>query len=269
MKGAKFISTKSKILIILLLLLLGCSLPFGCSTEPINIEVIVPDSEKIADWTLSPEGDKIVYESQIEDSVTTFLLSPATGQKHQLDKCNPFGWLDNTLLQCPKSIIVTDDLFTIPLKEITPSKVELEKLLQNAGTIYKFEAIPKWFVVLDPNYRDHADKNYLVIVDDVDNVLQGYTYLTIPASSPPTASPGKKVYSPNKAYYYVSDGTALTIHNSATDEKIVEFKIEDGPKDLLFGGWAADSSGVYFQVFDFGFRVFSEDQGIKKLRVPE
>ena len=106
----------------------------------------MPDNEKPSSWILSPEGDKIVYETGAENTTNTYLLFPASGQKHKLDNCSSFTWLDNTHLQCPKNlIVVTSDyaLIRVPLKEITPSRADLDRLLSKAGKSNKFEATTK------------------------------------------------------------------------------------------------------------------------------
>lgn len=271
MQNNKFAFKPLKILIVLIVLLSGCW-PFGSAYESTDVEVIVPDSEKPSDWILSPDRDKIVYQSHTEETATTFLLFLATQQKHKLDDCDQFQWLDNTILKCPSAIINTDDLFRVPLQYVNASDVDLEKLLQEAGTIYKFEATSRFFLVLDAEYRNHLDKNYLVSVENVDTVLQGYPYITIPNRGLSGGSE-EKVYSPDGAYYYnLSQGNnaSLTIYAADDDKKLAEF-VAKPALIIITEGWAADSSGVYIQLHGtgIGFTGNLSPKTIWKLEVPD
>ncbi len=88
----------------------------------------------------------------------------------------------------------------------------------------------------------------------------------------------KKIYSPNGRYYYLVDlaGFSLTIYDAETDQQLSQFHLGSYPTNYSFsraGGWASDSSGVYFQTAQTGLFLvplppFSHHSDIRKLVVP-
>jgi hypothetical protein len=124
----------------------------------------------------------------------------------------------------------------------------------------------------------HLDKSYHIYCidgvdavfncNDLDTVLKGYnTYVTIPMF--PEVGYSEKMYSPNGAYYYkvnIRNGYILTIYDVVNDTKLAEVK----GQNIEPGGWAADNSGVYFQIYYHPFGnpyIISHREAIKKLKV--
>lgn len=226
------------ILIVLILILLGLWKIVGLYVQsslnlvptlsplPDNIEIIVPETERVNGWALSPEGDKIGYVLYIGSISTPFLLNPTTGQKQNLNNCKVFVWVDNRALFCLNntSIVVSDEdtnVISIPLKRVKAADSDLTTLLENIGTLYKFECAnlssSLWL-------RDVADssaslQNYLVEdIENIQTILQEYTSAAVPCTKP-VGGPVEKVYSPDGMYYFnvgftANDQATLTIHNA-------------------------------------------------------
>lgn len=178
-----------------------------------NVEVIISRTRLGGSgrWGLSPNGDKIVYQTSY---TTATVLEPISSQAYQIGKCDAPVWIDNTVLQCqPGQTIDTSQFF-------------------------------------DTNISSDLSKKSL---QDSEN---------------------GKVWSPNKRYYYLENSTAtgLTIYEAGDDQKVAEFNLETYPSDkytMIVGGWAIDSSGIYFQTPVRG--AFSRSYlhtDIRKLLVP-
>ncbi len=253
MQTSQFSFTRLSILIFLFLIGSGCG-PLGPSFPPANVEVIVPENEGVSSWLLSPEGDKIAYRSGVDNTSTIFLLFPATQQKYNLGRCSIFIWLNNATLYClsEASIIVSrdaDNVVTVPLKVVKASEVDLARLLKEAGTIYRFESENNILLLRDGVDWLKPNKNYLVEgVENIDAVLQGHTAITIPGAQP-VGFPEEQVYSPDGRYYYNLNINqyGLIIYDATKDSKVTEF-IQENLESIILGGWAANSSGVYFEV---------------------
>lgn len=259
MRVYQFITPKA--LLFLILLFFGCSLPFGCNVEPANIEIVVPKSEKVNDWALSPDGEKIIYRSEAQKNVKTFLLFLKTTQKRELDMCDGFTWFNDTILLCNQSIVIVDELLRIPLQEISTADVSWKEVLEKGGKAYRIDEYP-WFCVLDANYRAQSVQNYLVKGEDAGEVLKPYSYVTVPRWE------NRTVNSPDGAYYATTDGVqSVVIYDNAHKNKVSEFKLEESLVTITLGGWAADSSGVYFQVMRGGILTAPQFDAIKKLRL--
>jgi hypothetical protein len=260
-------------ILVLVVLVFGCALPFEWPNP--NLEVIVPKEEVMDAWVLSLEGDKIVY----SDSQSSFLLIPATQQKYDLNVlCYYFGWLDDTTLWCINQhdqalVISIDDFMTIPLQQIEAQQANLAVLLEDK-MVYKLDygygKKKQALLVLDTDYRLHPNENYLIPVKDADPIWQeDYPAMYFPYKTPvPT---GEKVYSPDKAFYFITfkedNKQFITIYEANTDKKLAEYS-EGEPNLVEFGGWADDSSGVYFGVFPGGMYGDGR-QAFYKLKVPE
>ena len=251
------------ILLVLSLLLFGCSLPFSQEKNP-NVEVVV-EKNNIVDrvWSSSPGGDKIMYSSPQGD----FLLYPEIKEQKKINDCSSWIWLDDTNLMCwiedNPFVLQIDDFTRIPLIKMEASMIpNLDELLQTATVIYKYEKEYNRdsFYLLNVALQ----QNYQVITDNVDEVLQGYDYKVIPKGR---AIPGENEYSPNDDYYFVNHSSALTIYNAITSEVFVEYDYDQGRLEV--GGWAADGSGVYFQPIRGGGMGPMYPGAILKLKIPE
>jgi len=246
---------------------------------PDNVEVVVPQSEKVAGWLLSPAGDKIAYTGYFEDNSKQVLLFPATHTKQTLD-CEGFIWLDNDTLGCTwqnKIVVVQAEgtITPVSLKKVNALEVDLPGILRAAGRIYHLEwpDYENKLLVRDTAQPPAPDRNYLIEgIADITATLQAYPVITIPK---PTSIRGEKIYSPNKKYYFVfsrlaRDRHALTTFDSDNDNLLSEFI---GPEIHYFivGGWAADSSGVYFEI-DTAAPLSAEAEKLEqilKLKVPQ
>ena len=278
-------SLKPTIAILVILFTNACSWFFpGLSGDskvpfpPDNVEVVVPQSEGLSGWRLSPAGDKIVYTSHIDQVIKPILLFPATSAKHNLGTCKGFTWLNDQTLFCSLSsrLVVAPDnenVASIALKKVKSSEVNLSELLQSAGKIYRFErpSLAQTLLLQDMAYPPDPDKNYLIEeVADMDTMLQAYPVTTIPKPVP-VGGTEKEIYSPDGRYYYNFNVTenGLFVYDSVNENQLAKFK-QDSQEYLTIGGWAADSSGVYFDVGTMGMFVDTEklDQ-VLKLKVPE
>jgi hypothetical protein len=262
----------------LALLVFGCALPFEWPNP--NLEVIIPKEENMTAWMLSPQGDKIVY--WVSGSSNPFLLTPATQQRQELNisYCD-FGWLDDNLLWCINEneqafVIPTDDFGTIPLQQAEAQQADLAALLKDK-IVYKLDygygEKKQALLVLDTDYKLHPEENYLIPIKDTDPVWQE-DYPVMSHFSYRTSIPlGEKVYSPDKVFYFTvingeDNNQFVTIYKTATNEKLSEFS-EGDPNDIEFGGWADDSSGVYFMVAPGGMFNTIPGNVLYKLKVPE
>jgi len=242
--------------------------------------VVVPQSEGLSGWQLSPAGDKIAYTSHIDEVIKSVLLFPATQTRHDLGTCKGFTWLDSQTLFCSlnnRLVATLDDenVTTIPLTKVRSSEVNLSELLQSAEKIYHFErpSLAQTLLLQDTTYPPDPNKNYLIEGVDMDNVLQSYPVITIPKPLP-VGGPEKEIHSPDGKYYYNLvevdwDQYALSIHETNNNKLLSEFV---GPEIHYFivGGWAADSSGVYFEIATTALSAEVEKlEQILKLKVPE
>ena len=134
-----------------------------------------------------------------------------------------------------------------PLKPIIPNWL--------AGKIYRYkegEADSKFFFVLSED-KNKPNENYQINSTDIDTTLKGYTYTTISTFS--LTGSYDKFYSPDKRYYFQfkRKGIRLSIYDATTDQKIVEYPPNDDyGHEIEVGGWAWDSSGVYFKGYALG-----------------
>ena len=256
---------KPKIILLLLgLLLFGCGLSFSQEEKDPNVEVVVERKDIVGlVWSPSPSGDKIMYSSPQGD----FLLYPRTKEQQEINDCSSWIWLDDTNLMCwiedNPSVLKTDDFIRIPLEKIEVSIIpNLNELLQTATAIYKYEEKYN----KDSFYLLNAvlQQNYRVIAENVDEVLQEYDYKIIPMGR---AIPGEDEYSPNGDYYCVNHSSVLTIYDAITRKILVEYDYDQGW--LEAGGWAVDSSGVYFQPIKGGGIIPLSPGPVLKLKVPE
>jgi hypothetical protein len=284
MRISKFMTIRVPILLILTLtlLLFGCSWPFGQETNS-HVEIIVPENENIGHWFLSPGGDKIIYGST--ELEATFLLYLENKEKRNLDFCTPAIWLDDSSILCKISgkstfVLATEDFTPIPLKAVETTPDTLDKLLSQAAFIYRygddfklrFEIDKRVLYLLGADYKENPDENYQIMVENIDEVLQGYDYITIPRQRPVSE---ESEHSPNGDFYYhiYEEYTGkgfnifLTIYDVVTSEKLAEYEFSEGSIEV--GGWAADNSGVYFQPLYGGGFSPTKPGAIMKLKVSQ
>ncbi|RME56448.1 hypothetical protein D6779_10620 [Candidatus Parcubacteria bacterium] len=266
-------------------LITGCSIN-GNVASPYVQDVV--QQEPIL-WFLSPVGDKLLYNttSSRGQAIVRVLT---TDQELAVKGCSLFSWLDNEHIYCydfydgdyePFIVAVdvssnADDFQKSLIKEITAEQVDLDKLLEQAKVIYRLSAStqPDMLLILD---TENASQYYHVTgVNNLDQVLENHTYETISLSGRSTRRSGK-VYSPNGRYYYLLQKN-LGIYDAITNQLLAEFK--PPPKYISwfrFGGfspnktegWAADNSGVYFQISHrSGFGPPLPIRPIQKLCVP-
>lgn len=230
-----------------------------------DVETVLSLNELRGGWLLSPGGDKILYTS--EEHNVLMLLS--TEKKFNLkENCLGYTWLNNTDLVCSSVIIDTKNMIKVPIQDVKASEVNLDMLLMAAGTIYKLEQYND-IVLLGDNYKQNLNKSYWVTeIKNVDQVLQDRSYITVP-SVDYNPRPGEKIYSPNQAYYYLyggdAEGAYITIYDAANGTSLARTS-RDG-RLYQIGGWAGDSSGVYFQLIPSGIGMFSNRSPLYKLRV--
>jgi hypothetical protein len=256
--------------IVLVILTTGC-LPIVPVTSP-YLQEVVPIQQKPAFWHLSPVGDKLLYNTMPnQDQAIVRLL--ATGQEIVTVGCPLFRWLDNERIFCyelgprqnivPSIILdnVSADVASFPKKPIeivTAAQVDLDRLLAQAQAIYRLQSSTEPNLLLvDTGQSDQTEQFYWVSeIADLDPVLEHYAYPIISLSYT-FAEPSKKVYSPNGNYYHLLQDNQLGIYDAETDQLLIEFKPPSDyepyfrigghfPNDS--GGWAADSSGIYFQI---------------------
>ncbi|RMG28445.1 MAG: hypothetical protein D6732_18850 [Methanobacteriota archaeon] len=265
------------ILLVLSLIVFGCALPFSFSQEEKNpnVEIVVPESENIrlGGWTLSPGGDKLIYMSRIQDAI--YLVDLESKEKQEFNFCGPAIWLDNTRVLCKYEsenafVLDIDDFTKIQLTKMEESAIpNLAELLQTATAIYKYEegyAVDEHFFYL---LNESLQQNYLVIAESVDEVLEDYDYSVIPRQDHSVVGRQQTVVpSFDGKHYFEYNLYILAIYDSATQKVLVEYDFL-GKGTLEIGGWAADSSGVYFQPIRGGGATPSYPGPILKLKVPE
>ncbi|MCG3209294.1 MAG: hypothetical protein FOGNACKC_02915 [Anaerolineae bacterium] len=97
--------------VILLMVLISSYGWLWWSFPPANVEVVVPRSEKVNGWQLSPAGDKIAYMEYTGNNPIQVLLFPKTHTKQDLG-CENFIWLDDETLYCSwqnKIIVIQEE----------------------------------------------------------------------------------------------------------------------------------------------------------------
>lgn len=249
---------------------------------PDNIEIVVPESEKPGNWLLSPNGDKIVFGS-FKDTRMAFMLFTETKQKHNLGDCTNYTWVDNMTLYCydRSSIIVAnnevDSLAAISLKKVKATDIDLASLLQRAGAIYGFECsnLSSNLWLRDVVSSSGDSQNYLVEgIESITEILQAYRFDTVSCIKP-VGGPVEKVHSPDSRYYFnvvltANNQAALTVYEATSDKEVAEF-VTNELESIILGGWAADNSGVYFQVVSNArfFQDRTNTNKILKLKVSE
>ncbi len=276
--------------VLLVVLLTGCRINENDEVSP-YVQDIVPAQQEPAVWYLSPVGDKLLYDTTLSQN-QAIVRGLITGQEFTIADCARFRWLNNENVYCYgllydnnyEPFVATFDSLTNNasiqkslIKEVTTAQVELEPLLKRAKAIYRLRpsAGPHPLLVFD---TENANQYYYITeIEDLDNVLENYTYTTIPLSYR-DAELSKKMYSPNRKNYYLLQDN-LGIYDATSDQLLAEF--EPPPRYESFfqiggsfpnksEGWAADNSGVYFQIRQSsGFGPPSPIQPIQKLCVPD
>ena len=249
---------------------------------PPQVQNVVSEGELSgSDWNLSPDGDRMFYDSRAGGKVANVVMFLPTKQKQVIDRFANEGcsglWLDNTNLYCGSYIFATDDFTTIPLKNLDAADVSLE-LLSQAEVIYLHlkdnKLLTNVLIVTADDYKHNLEQNFQITnITDTEHILTGYEYVTFPVPHEFERNEvDKKIYSPNGLYYYVHSFPGhLVIYDAKTDEQLSEFQGKDALSFIYVGGWAWDSSGVYFEVSLGGFLPFwkTDIGGINKLKVPQ
>lgn len=268
-----------------------------------GVQDIIPSEVDPASWYLSPSGDKLLYSPRAKPEHLTVRFL-ATDQEVIIGNCPRFGsvWLDDETVYCyelqggnnrdqePYDIPITaishisastDTFPKIPIQAVGADQVQLDTLLKHATTIYRlqpYSGVSNSLLILDTRSQGKVEQYYhLTGVENLDEVLKNYTYTSIPLYIIVGGLPSSNtVYSPNQAYYFVL-GSSLRIYDARNDNLLAEAK-PPADRESFFqiggsypnksSGWAADSSGVYFQIYHtigLGFPVI---RPIQKLCVP-
>ncbi len=217
----------------LLMFVVGLSLACNLLARNRYVQEVVPAEQEPAIWYLSPVGDKLLYDttSNREQAIVHFL---ATGHEVTITNCPRFIWLDNERIYChdfqdhqyvPFGVIdqVSSEVDTFQrtvIKEVTPAQVDLEPLLNRAKVIYRLSPSsggPHPLLGLDTEPQKNTNQYYHVTgVKNLDKALEDYPYTTISIAYR-TAELSKKVYSPNKKYYYLLQDN-LGIYDAIDDQ---------------------------------------------------
>lgn len=240
----------------------------GCS----SVQDIIPSELDPPLWYLSPSGDKLLYNIRSDPNQAIVRLL-ATSQEFTITDCPRFSWLDDENVYCYDyhdlqyfpSVVMNNissnvgDLKKISIKAVTTAQVKLDILLKQAKTIHRLQPSltgPDAFLILDTEPQTNSKQYYYVTgIENLDEALKNYNFTTIPLFGR-DGEPFKKIYSPNKKYYYLLQDN-LGIYDAANNQLLAEFKPSSDYKSYFriggdfpnkSGGWAADSSGVYFQV---------------------
>lgn len=250
-------------------------------TVPQPAEVIVPVDESPDSWFVSPSGDKLIYISR----GTTKLLFPSANQKYHVGDCDLFQWINDTTLICftwhqdnwslvnIAELQSTGQLTQSYLKKISIGEFQSSRHSTGDETIYLlspyFARDASMLLVIPADENKNIEKAYLVTeirnLDSIANVE--YKGLDLLPKSQVTTD---KIYSPNGEFYYRLDLNKLAIYDQS-NELLSEFEIKYEPSKLTqefeIGGWAADSSGVYFKL-PSGGGLWPTQEPIRKLIVP-
>lgn len=290
----KIVLNKLALYILLIIFTTGCC----------PVQDIVPSEVDPASWYLSPSGDKLLYSPRAHPEHLTVRFL-ATSQEVIIGDCPRFGfvWLDDETVYCyemqganhsgeePYDIPVaaishisasTDTFPKIPIQTVTADQVELDALVKHATAVYRlqpsFSGLSNSLLILDIKSQENTKQYYhLTGIENLDEVLKSYDYPPIPLYMTMGDTSSNKVYSPNQAFYFVLGGS-LRIYDATNNNLVAEFK---PPADWVSyfqlggsypnksGGWAADSSGVYFQIqHSTGFLGRPTIRPIQKLCVP-
>lgn len=242
----------------------------GCHSTT-DVQDIIPAELDPPRWYLSPVGDKLLYNTRAEPghAKVRFL---ATGQDATITDCPWFSWLNDEAIYCydyqePQDIPVAaiDHISAnagafskISIKALTTDQAQLDTLLEQAKAIYRLHPFAGAdSLLIDTELQKNTKLYYHITgIKDLDKVLKKYHSTTIFLAGNFVDS-AKKIYSPNGKYYYLlQDG--LRIYDEASDRLVTEFKPQFDYKSYFqipssyptkSAGWAADSSGVYFQIY--------------------
>lgn len=265
--------------ILLIVLIIGCNKNGEEVVSP-YVQDIVPAQQEPNSWHLSPVGDKLLYNTILsQNQVQAILRVLTTGQEFTIADCARFGWLDNENVYCYgllydndyepfvatfDSSTNTDHIQKSFIKAVTATPVELARLLEQAKAIYKLNSSsePDSLVVDTGSQASTSQYYHITGIENLDEVLENYTYTTIPVFYGRGGELSKKIHSPNRRYYYLLQDN-LGIYDAATDQLLAEVKSpsKQGAFFQIGGdfpnkseGWASNSSGVYFRiVYSGGF----------------
>lgn len=246
----------------------------GCSLSSTNVETVVAEQD-IRYWGLSPDGYGLIYGGARNKD--NYLIDLSSGEKQEID-CS-LRWLNDEMLLCSRynheiglQITTLDrDVFieSGPFNEVdinTLSDADLNNLLENAKDIYRR---PEGYIYLFGS----DNENYVIVgVGNIEGVPGNYTYKSFSERQPycPQKALDEGSISPDGTYYYTTmrqSKSVLSIFSTNDNEKVVSFTTGEA-EFIECGGWAGDSSGVFFRVHGVAFHAPTVPAEIKKLKVP-
>ena len=238
-------------------------------------------------WYLSPSGDKLLYITGT-GLLVRFLTTNqdiTIGDCpwfRWLDNETVYCFDYKGSRDIPDSVIShisgpADAFQKIPVKALVADQVELDTLLKQAKAIYSLQLSypqtePASLLILGVTSPANALQYYhLTGIENLDEVLKNYHYTSVLLLDAENEllkkrySPNKAyyalfrggLYSPSKAYYYLPQDS-FGIYDATNDQLLAEVKLStDREYFFLIGGsqpnqsegWAADSSGIYFQIY--------------------
>ncbi len=261
------------------------------------VQDVIPVQQEPAFWYLSPAGDKILYNTSSSQSQPQAIVRTlSTGQEIPIADCARFRWLDNARVYCYglmydddyEPFVATSAISTNAesiqrsmIKKLNVEQIETETFLKQAKTIYKLDALSEPdSLLIETAYGDNAGQYHHILgIENLDQTLKNNIYITVPLYDR-DAEPSKKVYSPDRKYYYhYILQESLEIYDAASDKLLAELKLPSKQGAFLqigghlpnaTEGWAADDSGVYFRNRYSGgfFGPPPPIQPIQKLCVP-
>lgn len=264
----------------------------GCNAN--NPRVVIPAEKDVIHWYLSPSGDKLLYDvNATRDTYgQAFIRFLATDRDMLIPNCPQFRWLDNDTVYCFKDtdepvavigqVLAESDTFSeAPIKLVTSDQDELKSLLMQATAIYRspqYRSSGNVSLLLSIEKRENKVWYYHITeVQNSDELLKSHEDKTTSLFSYEEGLSGKN-YSPDKAYYYSVQQDGMKVYDASNDRLLAtvkrptnrktRFSIGGGGSNQT-QGWAADSSGVYFQLVQtIGLGPRPPLQPIQKLCVP-
>lgn len=231
--------------------------------KPKSVQIVVPEESQPIVWFMSPEGDQIIYDSMSSDIGGPRLLSLKNKQQFLVGNCDRFQWLDNTTLICFEyrknewSLVnITDWQSTEQTSRKYLDEVNIEQFLRaedfnDTLKIYRLQQlrvdVSDNLLIMEPG-NNHNTGYVVTGIENVDKLLEDVNYISLNLYNIEQVK-SEDIYSPNGEYYYRLDRNKLAIYDR-TGELLSEFDLGDQgdyTQSFEIGGWAADSSGVFFK----------------------
>lgn len=231
-------------------------------------------------WSLSPEKDKLVYQTQHRTVVNNLLTDE---QLTVTDCIGRAHWLDNNRLVCNNLLIDANNQQITPIKLVTPSQVDLEYFQKIGGVAYTDPKYGNISVILANYYQSSPNNNYLIYgygeLDQkqsyeelVELFITSSNLITMPERSSYFMRDGQSVYSPDGTYYFQTRGPGLLVSDANTHRIVRSYWSWASifpPGGFLLGArscyydasWEAASRAIYFQIecASGGFFNLSQD----------